>query len=265
MQWSELIEHPSVILILGFRRMGKTALGYWLVDTLADCYKLNKVVFGVPEGIRRLLPKDFVLVQEIEEIPENSIVLVDEVSMFAYARRAMSRRNELFDHLTAMSGKRRQTIIYITHHSRKVDINLVTDVDAIIYKRPSRLQIRLDRPEVREFARKAYQALKNKGKEYSYVFSFMKDLEILMKNPLPYFWSEELSELILKETYNDNGEIIDDIGFDYTPLKDEDPDTLFEMFVSLPKNSRKRRKIFEIYLKKIFSKTGDRNVSTRVH
>lgn len=196
LQWIDVIDHPSVNLILGFRRSGKTALGYYLTNTLGDIYKIKKVSFNFNPKYKKLLPKDFIITNSIQEIPKNSIVLVDEISTLAYARTFQKKSNQLLDQFTAFSGKNKQTIIYITHHSRKIDINLVTDVDTLIYKKPSLLQLSLDRTEIRPFALEAYNSLKDKDKSHSYVFSFTKDLRGLLTNPLPEFWSQELSDLV---------------------------------------------------------------------
>ena len=195
MKWTDIIEHPSVNVIMGFRRRGKSALGFYLVEELGNHYGLNKVVYAFPLSEKHLLPGDYLIVSDVNSIPKNSVVLIDEVFLFAHARRAMANSNILFDQLTAMSGKNKQIIIYITHHSRKMDRNLILDCDNLIYKKPSALQIEMERPEIRVFSRKAYDKLKGKGKEWSYVFSFVRDVEELVKNNLPSYWSDELSNV----------------------------------------------------------------------
>ena len=52
-KWLKLIHHPSIVVILGGRGKGKSALGYRLLEYLrwtASCY-----VVGLPEGARKLL------------------------------------------------------------------------------------------------------------------------------------------------------------------------------------------------------------------
>ena len=194
-KWTDFITFPAVLLILGFRGSGKTALSYYLTEKCSSFYDLKKVVFGVPKSATQILPQSYSIVNDLD-LPRNSAIIVDEISLFAYARRSMSKTNEVFDRMVANSRKRNQILLLITHHSRKVDLNLVTDIDALIYKKPSKLQIEMDRPAIRRFARRAYEYLKDKDKSHSYVFSFTKDKEIGLKNPLPDFWSEELSDLI---------------------------------------------------------------------
>jgi len=197
LDWADLISHPSVNMILGFRGRGKSALGYYLVDLIAEEHGLNKVVYSFPFTHRHLLPDEFIIVYDTDDVPASSAVLVDEAYFHAHARRAMSRSNIIFDEFTANSRKRRLTVFYISHHSRKADVNLVLDCNALIFKKPSELQARMERPEIRAFSMKAYEMLRDRGKEYSYVFSFEKDWEGLMQNPPPWFWSQELSDVTM--------------------------------------------------------------------
>ena len=199
MKWKEIIELPSVNVIMGFRRRGKSALGFYLTEELGNHYGLKKVVFGFPPHEKQLLPEEYIITSDIESIPSHSVVLVDEVFLFAHSRRSMKNANILFDKLTAMSGKQKQIIIYITHHSRKMDRNLILDTDNLIYKKPSKLQIEMERPEIKPFSRKAYDYLKDRGKEWSYLFSFVNDVESLMRNPLPFYWREEISDVTYVE------------------------------------------------------------------
>ena len=52
--WLKLIHHPSVIVILGGRGKGKSALGYRLLEYLR--LTASPYVVGLPENARRLLP-----------------------------------------------------------------------------------------------------------------------------------------------------------------------------------------------------------------
>ena len=52
--WLKLIHHPSVIVILGGRGKGKSALGYRLLEYLR--WTASPYVVGLPENARKLLP-----------------------------------------------------------------------------------------------------------------------------------------------------------------------------------------------------------------
>lgn len=206
-KWLEVIMIPSVNLVMGFRRMGKTALVYWLTDVLGDLYNRPKIVYGVPPDILDYLPQDFFLVNDLDEIPPEAILICDEMGQFAHARESKSTKNNRFIYLTDMSGKLNQIIFYLAHHSRKVDVQaIVMESNAFILKRPARIWKDLERSaEIRRIINEALKLLKGKDKSWSYIYDNLGDFgEGILKNPLPYFWTNELSNMLslAKETVN---------------------------------------------------------------
>jgi|GEM_PF-6478003 len=255
--WSKFITVPGVYLILGFRGQGKSALGYYLTERLGNAHGLNKIVFGVGEEIGNYLPDDWTSTRKID-FPNDSVILIDEISIVAYARNFQKKENEILDHLVAMSRKKNQLIFMITHHSRKIDVNLVTDVNGIIFKKPSLLHTQLDRKEVQTFSKKAYSILKEKknSKEWCYIFDFVNDCEIETVNPLPDFWCDELSNMVSVGTeepeVDPDGEVyIDDlVDFDISQFADYSMDDLWVEIQSYNDNSMRRKLLFDLYLDK---------------
>lgn len=85
--WLKLIHHPSVIVILGGRGKGKSALGYRLLEYLR--WTASPYVVGLPENARKLLPDWVGMAASLEDVPLKTIVLVDEAYMPYHARSSM--------------------------------------------------------------------------------------------------------------------------------------------------------------------------------
>jgi hypothetical protein len=212
--WHDVIRMPMVTLLLGFRGEGKSALSFHLLDVMAEKYDVPRAVFGLAPEAAELLPDDFIVCHDPKTLPENAAILVDEISVHAYARNSASKSNAVFDFVAAHARKKKQGIILTTHHSRKVDINLVTDVDFLIYKRPSKLQVENDRPAIKGFARQAVTAFEqlkltfpddpNVTRKYALMFDFIKDIKGLIPNPLPDYWSDKLSNIVSEPAGNKN-------------------------------------------------------------
>lgn len=193
-KWPSIVKHPCGVLITGKRGSGKSALGYYLLEELSQVSCVQANVVGLPRQKWYLLPDSIKPVYDLNEIPEGSISLFDEASLRFYARSFNTSENKLMDWLLSISRQKDQTVIFISHHTRKLDLNLVTDVDILCVKQPGLFHSKLERPEIKKLTRTAAQALAGIAgdkRPWSYVFS--DDFEGMLENPLPSFWSEELS------------------------------------------------------------------------
>jgi len=194
-KWEEIIEHPSVALITGRRGSGKTALGFYLLEHLSEVYDIPGYVVGLPEEKWHLLPENIHGIRVGEDLPEHAAIFCDESALLFYARSSMSELNKLMNILISISRQRDQTLIFASHTTRKLDVGIVLDCDALIFKRPSKLYARFERSEIREMVQHAlriFESINDNHQKYSVVFSHELDGE-LVTNPLPSFWCDELS------------------------------------------------------------------------
>ncbi len=151
--WLRIIEHPNVILILGNRGSGKSALGYRLLQYLrfsADVY-----VVGLPRKARRLLPEWIGSVPTLEELPSNAIGLIDESYTLFHSRSSASSRAKVLSNLINLSRQREQTLIFVTQESRQIDMNIASSANVIIFKNPGILQLEFERKQLSKIAAQA--------------------------------------------------------------------------------------------------------------
>ena len=87
-RWRDVIVPPSVVLILGKRGSGKSALGYRLLELFR--YQLTRYVVGIPGNARKPLPKWIGIAPTLEELPMKAIALIDEVYLHYHARGSMA-------------------------------------------------------------------------------------------------------------------------------------------------------------------------------
>ena len=194
--WLKVLIHPLVILILGGRGWGKSALGYKIAEYLkgiADVY-----VVGLPRKARRQLPDWIGSVPSIEDVPPNAIVIIDESYNLFHARTSSSERSRILSNIVNLSRQREQTLIFITQEARQVDKNISSSANVIIFKNPGMLQFEFERKEIKGIAEKAremFTVIGNKDKpRWSYVYAPESDFEDMLENSLPEFWSPGLSK-----------------------------------------------------------------------
>ncbi len=188
--FKERLERSSLImLIIGKRGSGKTALGFSLLEMLAGkrkAYYIRKA--KLPWWIHQ--------VDSIDKIKNNSLVLVDEAALSFSARESMSKSNKFLGKLMAIARHKNLTLILITQNSAMLDLNILRLADTLLFKEPSLLQARFERKAIGDLFKKvesAFHVLKDKEKKkYAYVID--DEFEGTLSFPLPGFWSDSLSK-----------------------------------------------------------------------
>jgi hypothetical protein len=195
-QWHQAVTHPSVVLILGKRGSGKSALAYRLLELFR--YQTKPYVVGAPNGARNLLPTWIGLAPSLEAVREKSIVLVDEAYLSHHARESQAKKSLTMSRLLNLSRQREQTLIFVTQEARQVDRNIASSASVIIFKEPGPLQFEFERPELRRIAQRAkagFESITRARSAWSYVYSPDADYAGMVENALPTYWTTQISHL----------------------------------------------------------------------
>ena len=151
--WLPILKHPSIIVILGGRGRGKSALGYKIAEYLnrrADIF-----IVGLPRRARKLLPDWIGSVPSIEDIPLNAVAIIDESHNFFHSRTSSSERSKILSNMINLSRQRGQTLIFITQEARQIDKNITSSANVIIFKNPGIMQFEFERKELKKLAEEA--------------------------------------------------------------------------------------------------------------
>jgi hypothetical protein len=195
-KWREVIVHPSVVLVLGKRGSGKSALGYRLLE-LFRC-QLTPYVLGLPEQAQKHLPDWMGMVQTIEEVPQKSIVLVDEAYLTYHSRESLKSASRDMSRMLNLSRQRDQTLVFVTPEARQLDKNIVSSANVVVFKDLGMLQLQFDRPELNKLAagaKQAFETVRGDRRRWSYIYAPDADFMGLMENLPPTFWSTKLSRV----------------------------------------------------------------------
>ena len=193
-EWRRVIIHPSIVLILGKRGSGKSALGYRLLEVFR--HALRTYVLGAPKGGQRLLPGWMGIAEDLEMIPQKSMVLVDEAYLRYHARENLAAESRKMSRVLNLSRQRQQTLIFISQEARQIDKNIGSSANVVIFKDLGMLQLQFDRRELTKIACQAKEALalaEGDKRRWSYVFSPDANFAGLLENGQPSFWSRGLS------------------------------------------------------------------------
>ena len=194
--WRKVIAHPAVVLILGKRGSGKSALGYWLLEVFH--YQLACYVVGVPAEAGRYLPDWVGIRSSLDEIPPKAVILVDEAHLPYHARGSMAAASIEMSRLVNLARQREQTLLFVTQEARQVDRNIASSASVVVFKEPSALQVDFERPELRRLAGEAlsqFQIVRGDRRSWAFVYAPDADSNGMIENPLASFWTPKLSQL----------------------------------------------------------------------
>ena len=194
--WRNVIVHPAVVLVLGKRGSGKSALGYWLLEVFH--YELACYVVGVPAEAGRYLPDWVGIRSSLDEIPPKAVILVDEAHLPYHARGSMAAASIEMSRLVNLARQREQTLLFVTQEARQVDRNIASSASVVVFKEPSSIQVSFERPELRRRAEEAlaqFQIVRGDKRSWAFVYAPDADSKGMLENPLPSFWTPKLSHL----------------------------------------------------------------------
>lgn len=196
LQWLKVLQHPSVILILGGRGQGKSALGFKIPEYLKN--QASVFVVGLPKRAIGFLPDWIGCVPTIGDLPPDSIAIIDESYNLFHSRMSASEKSMILSNIINLSRQRNQTLIFVTQEARQVDKNISSSANVIIFKNPGIMQYEFERRELKKLAEEAkrmFSPIANKDKpRWSYVYAPESNFTGMLENSLPNFWTPGLSK-----------------------------------------------------------------------
>ena len=195
-KWLKIIPHPSVVIIIGRRGSGKSALAYWLLELYR--YRALSFVLGMPQQVRKLLPEWLGIINDPNDAPQGSTLLVDEAYLRFSARESQKLSNREISRIVNLSRQKRLTLIFVTQQASYIDKNLASALDVLVIKEPAPLQTKFERHEINEIVRTAaekFRLVSGDRRVWSLVYSQAANFFDMLPNSLPSFWNDRLSRV----------------------------------------------------------------------
>lgn len=195
-KWLEIIPDPSVVVILGRRGSGKSALGHRLLEL--SRYRSLPFVLGIPQQALKYLPEWLGVVNSPEEAPDGSTLLVDEAYIRYSARDSQKQTSRDMSHILFQSRHRNQTLIFVSQQARTIDKNIASTYDVLIIKNPEPGQAKFERREIKDIVELATERFSNIQKDktkWSLVHSPACNFSDMLTSELPSYWNDRLSKM----------------------------------------------------------------------
>lgn len=124
----------KIVLVDGARGGGKTGFGTWLFDEIHNRMPELKFYFVTKSEAKIPLPKWIKIVDNIDEVPNNSVALVDEGAIQLNARRAWTDENQDASDKLVVLRHKGITLIILVQNVKMVDINVRRLADVRVLK-----------------------------------------------------------------------------------------------------------------------------------
>jgi len=193
-KWAKVADHPAVYLIVGDVGTGKTVTACSIIDEFRTKHKLKVYMVDYKYVVDKF-PKWFIYADpENPKISQKSIVFVDDAHQHHYARDWMKGKGKNLDLLARERRQTDNTIVYTTQQGRVLDINLISMSSCIIFKRPSKLQLKAERKIIKEMYVVADQALKEEDYAINKAYVVSNDYEGIVTVKKPKWFTTKMSK-----------------------------------------------------------------------
>ncbi len=185
-----LQKYGLIMLIVGRRGGGKTALGMqflaWFNHVARRrCYGIGYNSAKLPRWVHKA--------NYIEDIPNDSVVLVDEAAILFFSRETMTSMNKMLTKLMAIARHKNLSMVLITQSSALIEINVLRLADVLLLKEPSLLQARFERKALQDIFSTVSKTFKKIDDCVSHFYVYSDEFEGLVHYSLPYFWNDSIS------------------------------------------------------------------------
>lgn len=186
-----LYEKPNVIIILGKRRSGKTALAYRIIENALAKGKKLAYHLRFPTEIEGIIN-----VGDLTVIEPESCVVVDEADLIFPARLSRKKLHLVLTNMLKLASQKDFSPFVLTvHNTALLEVNALRLCDVLIIKEPSLLQIDTERGILKSHLQTARDLIEMYPKEermkYAYIYS--DDFRGLIRFEVPSFWSQKIS------------------------------------------------------------------------
>ena len=193
-EFADLVhENESTVgIIFGARGTGKSAMAMRIMEDVRAKTGRKCMAMGFNGAA---LPNWIKTVDKMEDLENDSFIVIDEGGVLFSARDSMSDANKMVSSLLLIARHKNMSILFITQNSANMEINTIRQADYLLLKPSSLLQMHFERPIIGKIYESIDATMKKYRKEYrglTYVYS--DNFQGYFNNGLASFWNEDISK-----------------------------------------------------------------------
>lgn len=190
----KIMSKPTLnVIFTGFKGSGKTGLAYWIAEELnKEPYNKKTCILYPINFTPSIMPWYFYPADNEEKISIGDYCIFDEAQIRINSRRSTTKLNVNFSQFLTIQRHKGISMLMIQQDIEMSDLNEFRLADGFIFKPSGITQLRekMNKGNVMMKFLNFLRPLSNK--ETLYMSSDLQTI-ILFENPLPSFWSDELS------------------------------------------------------------------------
>ena len=196
-QFTDWLHHSSswVSLILGQRGSGKTALALRIMENDFALNQSRQFAMGISAS---QLPRWITAVKSPQSLPQGAVLLVDEAGISFNARRSMQERHQALGELLLLARHNDFRILFCAQSSANIDVNIMRQVDALMFKSMGFLQCQFERPKIVAMYEKLQQSIQHLANNSCYMphntMVLCNHFQGSFHADLPGFWHQGVSK-----------------------------------------------------------------------
>ncbi len=178
-------------IILGARGTGKSAIGMFLLENFK--IRSSKKIYAL--GFKQAaVPKWIKVIKSIEEIENDSVLLIDEGGIEFSSRSSMSDANKLLSEILLIARHKDLTVLFITQNSSNLEVNAIRQTDFLLLKPSSLLQKDFERKKIKDIYSAVHDDFEELKGTVGLTYIYSDKFRGFATNTLPTFWSDKVSK-----------------------------------------------------------------------
>ena len=193
-EWSKVADHPAVYVILGDVGTGKTVTACSIIDELRRKHHLKVYMIDRREVVEAY--PDWMIYADPTKprLGRDAIIFLDDAHLHHYARDWFGGKAKRIDWIARERRQSGNTIIYTTQQSRVLDVNLVSMASCLVFKRPSKLQLDVERREIKKIYEVADKSLEEQDYAIEKAYVVSNNYEGIVTVQKPPWFTDKMSK-----------------------------------------------------------------------
>jgi len=188
----------KILYVVGARDSGKSCFSFWLAEEIHRLRPKMKISYVGVKVKRSILPEWCDNYENINEVPNGSFIILDELAIQYNAREYQQESNIQLSQLLAIARHKDLSVIAITQDPNMGEINVWRLKDMIVYKRSNTYELP-DRDnrrtsKIMQFWMYIKRWMKPTRQEQALFEYQALNKVMLFKYSLPNCWTENLSK-----------------------------------------------------------------------